>query len=179
MTVQLGGRRPSASRARRRSATDEYGYDEINLNCGCPSAKVVAKPDADKRFGAALMLDADLVGECLRRMREAVDVPVTLKHRLGVRENRQPDADASTDNYEYTSHFVQDRARALRSGPFHRSRAVRGTGQVSPRPQIATSPLCDTTRCTGWRRISRSWASRSTAASSRWTRRARTSQTGS
>ena len=85
----------------------EYGYDEINLNAGCPSAKVVAKPDADKCFGAILMRDPELVGECLRRMREAVDVPVTLKHRLGVRKSDKPDADASMDNYEYTSHFVQ------------------------------------------------------------------------
>ena len=68
---------------------------------------MVAKPDADKCFGAILMRDPELVGECLRRMREAVDVPVTLKHRLGVRKSDKPDADASTDNYEYTSHFVQ------------------------------------------------------------------------
>jgi tRNA-dihydrouridine synthase A len=107
LTVQLGGSSPERLARAAAVCEGEYGYDEINLNAGCPSAKVVAKPDADKCFGAILMRDPELVGECLRRMREAVDVPVTLKHRLGVRKSDKPDADASMDNYEYTSHFVQ------------------------------------------------------------------------
>ena len=71
------------------------------------------KPDADKRFGAALMKDAELVGECLRRMKEAVDVPVTLKHRLGVRSGsgglhdaRGYDKESDTDGYHFVSNFV-------------------------------------------------------------------------
>ena len=89
ITVQLGGSDP-ARLARAAAVCDaEYRYDEINLNCGCPSAKVVAKPDASKCFGAVLMRDPELVGECLRRMREAVDVPVTIKHRLGVRSRER------------------------------------------------------------------------------------------
>jgi hypothetical protein len=73
----------------------------------------VNKPDADKRFGAALMKDAELVGECLRRMKEAVDVPVTLKHRLGVRSGsgglhdaRGYDKESDTDGYHFVSNFV-------------------------------------------------------------------------
>ena len=111
LTVQLGGASPERLARAASICVDEYGYDEVNLNCGCPSAKVVAKPELDKRFGAALMLDADLVGECLRRMKEAVDVPVTLKHRLGVRrsypQSRSPDADA-LDSYDFVSSFVDD-----------------------------------------------------------------------
>lgn len=106
MTVQLGGASPERLARAAAICADEYGYDEVNLNCGCPSAKVVAKPELDKRFGAALMLDADLVGECLRRMKEAVDVPVTLKHRLGVRAS-QRDSDAY-DSFDFVSSFVED-----------------------------------------------------------------------
>jgi tRNA-dihydrouridine synthase A len=112
LTVQLGGASPERLARAASICVDEYGYDEVNLNCGCPSAKVVAKPELDKRFGAALMLDADLVGECLRRMKEAVDVPVTLKHRLGVRrsygkQSNAPDPDA-LDSYDFVSSFVDD-----------------------------------------------------------------------
>ena len=106
MTVQLGGASPERLARAAAICADEYGYDEVNLNCGCPSAKVVAKPELDKRFGAALMLDADLVGECLRRMKEAVDVPVTLKHRLGVRASQR--ASDAHDSFDFVSSFVED-----------------------------------------------------------------------
>ena len=106
MTVQLGGASPERLARAAAICADEYGYDEVNLNCGCPSAKVVAKPELDKRFGAALMLDADLVGECLRRMKEAVDVPVTLKHRLGVRASQC--ASDAHDSFDFVSSFVED-----------------------------------------------------------------------
>ena len=109
LTVQLGGASPERLARAAAICVDEYGYDGVNLNCGCPSAKVVAKPELDKRFGAALMLDADLVGECLRRMKEAVDVPVTLKHRLGVRTSRRDTEEANArDSYDFVSSFVDD-----------------------------------------------------------------------
>ena len=85
ITVQLGGASPERLAQAASICDGEYRYDEVNLNCGCPSARVVNKKDADKCFGASLMRDPEHVGECLRRMREAVDVPVTVKHRLGVR----------------------------------------------------------------------------------------------
>ena len=106
ITVQLGGSSPGRLARAAEICDAEYGYDEINLNCGCPSARVVAKKDADKCFGASLMRDPELVGECLRRMREAVDVPVTIKHRLGVRKSeRSPDD--SHDSYDFISRFVE------------------------------------------------------------------------
>jgi len=115
LTVQLGGSSPGRLARASEICVDEYGYDEVNLNCGCPSAKVVNKPDLEKRFGAALMKDAELVGECLRRVKEAVDVPVTVKHRLGVRTSYRLEASDSTgwseknhlhDSYDFVSEFV-------------------------------------------------------------------------
>ena len=67
---------------------------------------MVAKKDADKCFGASLMREPELVGECLRRMKEAVDAPVTLKHRMGVRDS-ETSMDDSTDSYDFISRFVE------------------------------------------------------------------------
>ena len=58
---------------------DEFGYDEVNINCGCPSNKV-----QEGAFGAILMLDPELVAKMVAAMREAVTIPVTVKCRLGV-----------------------------------------------------------------------------------------------
>ena len=78
VALQLGGSEPDKlARAARIGAG--YGYCEINLNVGCPSERVQSGA-----FGACLMREADLVTDCLAAMREAVDVPVTVKHRLGV-----------------------------------------------------------------------------------------------
>lgn len=57
----------------------EWGYDEINLNCGCPSERV-----QKGAFGACLMAEVDLVADCIKAMQDAVTVPVTVKHRLGL-----------------------------------------------------------------------------------------------
>ena len=59
----------------------DFGYDEINLNCGCPSDRVQSG-----RFGACLMREPELVADCVAAMRAAVDVPVTVKCRIGVDE---------------------------------------------------------------------------------------------
>lgn len=78
VALQLGGSEPDKlARAARIGA--DYGYCEINLNVGCPSERVQSGA-----FGACLMREADLVAECLAAMRAAVDIPVTVKHRLGV-----------------------------------------------------------------------------------------------
>ncbi|RYY94482.1 MAG: tRNA dihydrouridine(20/20a) synthase DusA [Alphaproteobacteria bacterium] len=78
VALQLGGSEPEklAEAARIGAA---YGYIEINLNVGCPSERVQSGA-----FGACLMREPDLVADCLSAMREAVSVPVTVKHRLGV-----------------------------------------------------------------------------------------------
>jgi tRNA-dihydrouridine synthase A len=80
VALQLGGAEPKklAEAARIGAA---FGYDEINLNCGCPSDRV-----QDGRFGACLMREPELVAECVAAMVAAVDVPVTVKCRIGVDE---------------------------------------------------------------------------------------------
>ena len=78
--LQLGGSDPKEL-AFAVEAAAPYGYDEFNLNCGCPSPRV-----QKGSFGACLMLDAKLVAECVRAMRDATDKPVTVKHRIGFDE---------------------------------------------------------------------------------------------
>jgi tRNA-dihydrouridine synthase A len=78
VALQLGGSDPAAlAHAARLGAA--WGYDEINLNCGCPSERVQTGS-----FGACLMAEPALVARCVAAMRDAVDVPVTVKHRIGL-----------------------------------------------------------------------------------------------
>ncbi len=91
VALQLGGSDPEELAAAARIAAD-MGYDEINLNAGCPSDRVQAGC-----FGAALMLNPERVAECLAAMRGAVAVPVTVKTRLGVDHH---------DSYEFLRQFV-------------------------------------------------------------------------
>lgn len=87
VALQLGGADPEElARAARFGA--EAGYDEINLNCGCPSDRV-----ASGSFGAALMAEPERVAACVAAMRAAVDLPVTVKCRLGIIEGKGPDAE--------------------------------------------------------------------------------------
>ncbi len=78
VALQLGGNEP-ADLAKAAKAAEEYGYNEINLNCGCPSPRV-----QKGAFGACLMNEVGLVADCLNAMQDAVDIPVTVKHRIGV-----------------------------------------------------------------------------------------------
>ena len=78
IALQLGGCDPEELAAAARAGA-AAGYDEINLNVGCPSDRV-----RSGAFGACLMLRPELVADCVRRMRDAVDVPVTVKCRIGV-----------------------------------------------------------------------------------------------
>lgn len=78
LALQLGGSAPNALAECARIAED-YGYDEVNLNCGCPSDRV-----QEGRIGACLMAEPNLVAECIATMRAAVRIPVTVKHRTGV-----------------------------------------------------------------------------------------------
>ncbi len=70
----------------------QWGYDEINLNCGCPSERVQRGS-----FGACLMAEPRLVADCVKAMVDAVDVPVTVKHRVGIDKE---------DRYEFVRDFV-------------------------------------------------------------------------
>ncbi|MCD9005691.1 tRNA dihydrouridine(20/20a) synthase DusA [Luteimonas sp. XNQY3] len=91
LALQLGGSEPDALAQAARIAAD-HGFDEINLNCGCPSDRVQAG-----RFGACLMREPALVADCVAAMAAASDVPVTVKCRLGV------DGD---DDYDAFARFV-------------------------------------------------------------------------
>ena len=85
VAVQLGGSEPAHLAHAARIAQD-WGYDEVNLNVGCPSDRVQAG-----RFGACLMKEPALVAECVAAMIDAVDIPVTVKCRLGVDEQEDYD----------------------------------------------------------------------------------------
>jgi tRNA-dihydrouridine synthase A len=78
VALQLGGADPEAL-ARCAAIGQQYGYDEINLNVGCPSGRV-----QNARFGACLMAEPDLVARCVAAMAGAVDLPVTIKTRIGI-----------------------------------------------------------------------------------------------
>ena len=92
LALQLGGSDPrELAQAARFGA--EAGYDEINLNVGCPSDRVQSG-----RFGACLMVEPALVGECVKAMRDAVEVPVTVKCRIGVDDQ---------DDYAGLQHFTE------------------------------------------------------------------------
>ncbi len=80
VALQLGGAEP-ARLAEAAQIGAEFGYDEINLNVGCPSDRVQSG-----RFGACLMLEPELVAECAGAMNRAVEIPVTVKCRIGVDE---------------------------------------------------------------------------------------------
>ena len=79
VALQLGGSDPVALAEASTIAERDFGYDEVNLNVGCPSSRV-----QNGKFGACLMFEPSLVAECLAAMKAAVSVPVTVKHRLGV-----------------------------------------------------------------------------------------------
>lgn len=78
LALQLGGSN-SAELAACAKLAKQWGYDEVNLNCGCPSDRVQSG-----RFGACLMAEPALVADCLKAMSDAVDIPVTLKCRIGI-----------------------------------------------------------------------------------------------
>lgn len=85
LALQLGGSSPEKL-AQAATIAKNYGYDEINLNVGCPSDRVRAGT-----FGACLMREPKLVGDCVAAMTAAVDLPVTVKCRIGV-DDQDPDA---------------------------------------------------------------------------------------
>ncbi|MEJ7139254.1 tRNA dihydrouridine(20/20a) synthase DusA [Amphibiibacter pelophylacis] len=97
VALQLGGSEP-ADLAACAALAQRWGYDEVNLNCGCPSPRVQRGA-----FGACLMGEADLVARGVDAMRQACDLPVTVKHRIGI--DRQ-------DSYGFVRDFVGTVAQA-------------------------------------------------------------------
>ncbi len=92
VALQLGGSDAVALAECTRIAT-QYGYDEVNLNCGCPSDRV-----SSGQFGACLMGTPDTVARAVEAMRGATHLPVTVKHRIGIDD---------LDSYEHLTHFVK------------------------------------------------------------------------
>lgn len=97
VVLQLGGSDPQLLAFAARLAAD-FGYDAVNLNIGCPSTAVT-----EGRFGACLMKEPERVAECVHAMRQAVDLPITVKTRLGVDE---------FDSYAFLKNFVMQVAAA-------------------------------------------------------------------
>ncbi|ELV7526680.1 tRNA dihydrouridine(20/20a) synthase DusA [Edwardsiella ictaluri] len=91
LALQLGGSNP-ADLARCARLAEMRGYDEINLNVGCPSDRV-----QNGRFGACLMGEAQLVADCVKAMRDVVSIPVTVKTRIGIDEQ---------DSYPFLCDFI-------------------------------------------------------------------------
>jgi tRNA-dihydrouridine synthase A len=97
LALQLGGSDPADLATATRIA-EEWGYDEVNLNVGCPSDRVQSG-----RFGACLMAEPSLVAESVSAMREAVKIPLTVKSRIGIDDQ---------DPTEVLPHFIETVAKA-------------------------------------------------------------------
>jgi tRNA-dihydrouridine synthase A len=91
VALQLGGSDP-AELAQAARLGEQWGYDEINLNCGCPSDRVQRGA-----FGACLMAEPQLVADGVKAMRDAVSIPVTVKHRVGIDR---------VESYDFVRDFV-------------------------------------------------------------------------
>lgn len=91
LVLQLGGSNPQDLATCSKIAED-WGYSEVNLNVGCPSDRV-----QNNKIGACLMAEPELVAECIDAMQQAVDIPVTVKHRIGIDDMQ---------SYEQMLHFV-------------------------------------------------------------------------
>jgi tRNA-dihydrouridine synthase A len=91
VALQLGGSEP-ADLAKSAKLGEQWGYDEINLNCGCPSERV-----QKGAFGACLMAEPQLVADCVKAMRDAVTIDVTVKHRIGIDD---------VESYDFVRDFV-------------------------------------------------------------------------
>lgn len=92
IALQLGGSDPVAL-ARCAKLAEQWGYDEVNLNVGCPSERV-----QEGSFGACLMAEPQLVADCVKAMRDGVAIPVTVKHRIGIDK---------VEEYDYLRNFVE------------------------------------------------------------------------
>ena len=125
VALQLGGSSP-AELARCAAWAQEWGFDEVNLNCGCPSTRV-----RSGRFGACLMAEPARVAECVAAMGAACDLPVTVKHRTGL-------GDAAS--FETMAAFVETVAKAgCRVFIAHARAAL--LDELSPKQNRAVPPL--------------------------------------
>jgi tRNA-dihydrouridine synthase A len=125
VAVQLGGSDPQQL-AQCAKLAERYGYDEINLNIGCPSERV-----QKGAFGACLMAEPELVSSCVRAIREEVRLPVTVKHRIGIND---------IESYDFVRDFVATVSQAgCRTFIVHARNAV--LKGLSPKENREIPPL--------------------------------------
>lgn len=125
IALQLGGSNP-AELAQCAKLAEEFGYDEVNLNVGCPSDRV-----QNNMIGACLMAHPQLVAECLGEMQAATKLPVTVKHRLGIDD---------LDSFELLHAFVDTvKASGCKSFTIHARKAI--LDGLSPKENREIPPL--------------------------------------
>jgi len=125
VTLQLGGSNPNEL-AEACKISEDYGYNEINLNLGCPSKKV-----QKNKFGACLMAEPDLVAKCIEAMANATKLPITIKTRIGYNE---------VEDFEFLKTFIQTTKDAgSKKFIIHARKAL--LKKLSPKENLNIPPL--------------------------------------
>ena len=125
VALQLGGSSPKLL-SQASKIGEEFGYDEINLNLGCPSKKV-----QKNKFGACLMKEPDLVAECLSKMQSSTNLPVTVKTRIGYDD---------VEDYENLYNFINLlKSTGIKTFIIHARKAM--LGKFTPKQNLNIPPL--------------------------------------
>jgi tRNA-dihydrouridine synthase A len=125
VALQLGGSSPKLLAEASRIGED-FGYDEINLNLGCPSKKV-----EKNKFGACLMKEPNLVADCLSKMQSSTKLPVTIKTRIGYDD---------VEDYENLHNFISKlRSTGVKTFIIHARKAI--LGKFTPKQNLNIPPL--------------------------------------
>ena len=125
VALQLGGSSPKLL-AEATKVGEDFGYDEINLNLGCPSKKV-----EKNRFGACLMKEPNLVADCLSKMQSFTKLPVTIKTRIGYDD---------VEDYENLHSFISTlKATGVKTFIIHARKAM--LGKFTPKQNLNIPPL--------------------------------------
>ena len=125
VALQLGGSSPKLL-AEATKVGEDYGYDEINLNLGCPSRKV-----EKNRFGACLMKEPDLVADCLSKMKSVTKLPVTIKTRIGYDD---------VEDYDNLKKFISKlKSTGVETFIIHARKAM--LGKFTPKQNLNIPPL--------------------------------------
>ena len=125
LALQVGGSSPKLL-ANAAKLAEEFGYDEVNLNLGCPSKKV-----QKNKFGACLMKEPDLVADCLSKMQSSTKLPVTVKTRIGYDDN---------EDYDNLYKFIDKlKKTGVKTFIIHSRKAV--LGKFTPKQNLNIPPL--------------------------------------
>jgi len=125
VALQLGGSSPKLL-AEATKVGEDFGYDEINLNLGCPSKKV-----EKNKFGACLMKEPNLVAECLSKMRSVTKLPITIKTRIGY---------DNVEDYENFYNFISTlKSTGIKTFIIHARKAM--LGKFTPKQNLNIPPL--------------------------------------